>query len=131
MQRLWHKIRIELFKYLGIIAFVFYCLWNGYWLFWQKRLAPSIWSYYTGLPNPGSGGTRSLKAAFAGEYMESLLYNPFTFPFILLTVYSFYRIAANWRANKAIELPPYIGWMWIVTIALAWITKFIIGPKYW
>ncbi len=128
---MWLKIGVKLLRYLAIIAFVFYCLWNGYWLIWQRHLAPSILSYYTGLPNPGSGGTRSLKAAFAGEYMEAFLYNPFTVPFILLIAYSFCKIASNWRANKTIELPKYLGLIWIIIIALAWITKFIIGAKYW
>lgn len=63
--------------------------------------------------------------------MESLLYNPFTVPFIFLFLYSFFKIATNWKANKAIALPPYMGWLWIVTLILAWIAKFIIGSKYW
>jgi hypothetical protein len=24
-----------------------------------------------------------------------------------------------------------MGWLWIVTLILAWIAKFIIGSKYW
>ncbi len=129
-----NKVRIvflRCLRCLGILAFTFYCLWNSYWLLWRGRLAPSIWTHFTGLPNPGSGGTRSLKAAFSGKYMESLLYNPFTVPFIFLFLYSFFKIATNWKANKAIALPPYMGWLWIVTLILAWIAKFIIGPKYW
>ena len=115
---------------LGVLAFSGYFCWNVFWLS-KGQVPPSIWLSITGLPCPSTGVFRSLKAAFAGNYLDFILYNPFTIPFLGLTIFSFYSIIRSWKAKQELLLPSYLGYLWLITIVAAWLSKFIIGRQYW
>ena len=85
----------------------------------------------TGLPCPTTGGVRSLLAMLRGQWHEAFLYNPFTPVFLLLLLGSLYRVFRCLRQGKSVLLPPWLGWAWLIALALAWIAKFVIGPQYW
>ena len=126
-----HKTGLrESLKVLGILAFSGYFCWNVFW-FSKGQIPPSIWSSITGLPCPTTGVFRSLKAVFAGNYLDFILYNPFTILFLGLMVVSFYSIIRSWKANRKLLLPSYLSYVWLITIVAAWLAKFIIGRQYW
>ena len=131
MLRLRHQAGLKSsLRLIALVAFVGYCFWQAYWLI-KGRLAPSLLSYYTGLPNPGSGIMRSIEAALAGNYRESFLYNPFTAPFLALLVCSFCLLLLSWYKKRKLLLPAIVGKLWFTLLACSWLAKFIIGKKYW
>ena len=126
-----HKAGLKSYlRLIALVAFVGYCIWQAYW-FLQGRLAPSLLSYYTGLPNPGSGIMRSIEAALAGNYRDFFLYNPFTVPFLALLACSFYLLLLSWYKKRKLRLPAAVGKLWLALLACSWLAKFIIGKKYW
>jgi len=129
--RLWHETWVTaLLKCCALSAFVGYAFWNGFWLV-HGRLPLSIWTALTGLPCPSSGMTRSLHALLIGNYANCILYNPFTIPFLLLLGYSVYRLLIAWKSKSDLLLPPFLSCLWLISIAAAWILKFLIGRAYW
>lgn len=126
-----NQVRLNtLLKPLALAAFAGYCYWQICWLI-RGKLAPSIFSYYTGFPNPGSGVSRSVKALLAGEYLDFVLYNPFTIPIFAMFIFSFYRLGNGWLKNRTLTLPASLGWLWLGLLLCAWIAKFMIGKEYW
>ena len=126
-----HQVRLKSYiRLFALAAFAGYCFWQVYWLI-RGRLAPSLLTFYTSLPNPSSGVTRSIKAALAGHYQDFFLYNPFTVPFIALLAYSLCRLLVSWVKNRELQLPHTVGKLWFALLACAWLVKFILGRKYW
>ncbi|MEI8376290.1 MAG: DUF2752 domain-containing protein [Planctomycetota bacterium] len=118
------------FKLLGLGSLTGYISWNAYWLA-HGRLAPSIWAYVTGLPCPSSGMTRSVEALVDGRFADFILYNTFTIPVVLLLMYSACQLFGSWKKKRDIALPSFLGWLWLVTILGAWLSKFLVGRQYW
>lgn len=131
MRQLRKQDRLVLFlRSCGVGAFVGYMVWNGYWLA-NGRLPPSIWTSVTGLPCPTSGVTRSIKALIAGDGVGFILYNAFTVPFVAMVVHSGYRLAAAGASQKRAVLSRRLGLLWLAVLLAAWLSKFLVGPKYW
>ena len=97
----------------------------------RGKIPCSIFKSLTGLPCPTSGCWRSLRALSRGEFEKFFLYNPFTAVFLLLLLASAVCIVYCLLRKKPILLTPWLGAAWIVSLALAWITKFLLSPVYW
>lgn len=75
--------------------------------------------------------TRSLKALLRGDLVTSFLYNPFTEIFFLLLFLSAVAVVRCLVHRKPVMLPAWLASVWFVSLALAWVAKFLIGQKYW
>ena len=107
-----------------------YIAWDLFFLV-QGKVPRSIFKSLTGLPCPTSGGWRSFRALLRGDLAGSFLYNPFTAVFLLLMLASGVCIVRCLLRKKPILLPPWLAAGWFVSLALAWVAKFLIGPAYW
>jgi len=115
---------------IAAVSFVGYCMWNAFWLS-KGHLPPSIWSYFTGLPCPSSGVSRSLGALLSWDFSNFLCYNPFSVPFLALTIVSLICMMRNWRTHRRLRIPTFVGRLWLVVLVGAWVAKFIMGNEYW
>ena len=120
-------------SFLGAFAFFLYASWNVYW--WcNGQLAPSVLLKVFGVPAPTTGMTRSFIAFFNGHLMESLYWNPFTFPVIGVMIWSIYSISFQCYKGKKLSklsLSPLLINLWAVFLILAFIAKLIMGPETW
>lgn len=110
--------------------FLVYVGWNFYWLT-KLRLAPSIFQSLTGLPCPTTGGTRSLFALLRGELTESLRYNALCVPICLLFAVTLSQLLMQALRGKRLALRPWLVWIWIVILPLAWLIKLAGDSSYW
>lgn len=111
-------------------AFAFYLLWNGWWIA-KWKIPPSIFKSLTGLPCPTTGGTRSMLALCRGDWLQSLLWNPLTLVYLLLLAYSLGSLCRQLLHRERLALRPSVAWMWCASLAVGWVAKFAIGPRYW
>ena len=113
---------------LGLAGF--YVLWNLVWLH-AGSLPPSILTAMTGIPSPTTGGTRSLLAALHGDWASSVLWNPLTFVYLALAIYSGTLLGLQHLRNRRLTLPRIVAGLWVTTLVAGWIAKIAIGPRYW
>ncbi len=75
-------MRTRGFRLLCILAVALFIVWCGWNLFWLSRGQPpsALFRALTGLPAPTTGGTRAGKALLAGDWRESLRWNPLAVP---------------------------------------------------
>jgi uncharacterized protein DUF2752 len=115
---------------LGVAFAVVYLGWNVFWLV-QARIPPSLFIALTGYPCPTTGGTRAMKCLAAGDWQESLRYNPFAVPMTVLFVLTFGWLVAQLALRKRLSLPSWIVISWAVILPIAWIVKLTGDPAYW
>jgi hypothetical protein len=115
---------------LALGAFGFYLLWNGVWLAMGK-MPISILTAFTGIPCPTTGGTRSVFAALQGHWLEAFLWNPLTPGYVLLMVYPVVGLARQSIRRERLALPAVVAQLWMFALAIGWVAKLAIGPKYW
>lgn len=127
-----HQTRVikALVRPLALGAFGFYLLWNAVWLA-SGKIPISILTAFSGIPCPTTGGTRSLLAALQGHWLEAFLWNPLTPAYVLLMVYSAVKLARQSIRRERLALPSVIARLWILAVAVGWVAKLAIGPKYW
>lgn len=101
---------------LGAAAFVGYVGWNLAW-WWRGQVAPSIFSWATGLPCPTTGGTRSIRALANGDVAASIALHPFAVPLATLFVVSVCQALV--RGRLAAWMPS--AWLWV--LAFSWVSK--------
>lgn len=119
-----------LFRKLAILIFVFYVFWNLYWIS-NYSIPPSIFNYFTGLPCPTTGCTRSLNCLFNKEYKQFFLFNVCTVPYIVLIGLSFFSILSNYILFGMLKISNYLALSWWFTLSIGWFFKFLIGKNYW
>lgn len=95
------------------------------------RLPPSLLQYFTGIPCPTSGMTRSILALFQGDFRGFLLFNPMTSLYLGLSVVSGGLLASRWWHQRALLLPNALVRAWFAVLACGWVTKFALGSRYW
>jgi len=117
-------------RILSLGAFAFYLIWNARWIA-KGRVPPSILKFFTGIPCPTTGGTRSLLALLHGDWQLSLRFNPFLLVYLFLVVYSVAVLLRQLLRHERLALRPAVAWTWCVALTLGWIAKFLLGPKYW
>jgi hypothetical protein len=110
--------------------FAFYLLWNAVWL-WAGRVPDSILRAFTGIPCPTTGATRSLLALVHGEWLQALLWNPFTLLYVALLACSGGLLANQALRRKRLVLSPLLARVWMASLAAGWVMKLAMGPKYW
>ena len=114
----------------ALIAFGGYVAWNAAWLL-LGHVPPSIFAYFTGLPCPSTGMTRSIASLWRGDVRNFLLFNPFTPAYLSLISISAFILLKRALQRKHIALPNSVAWAWLITLALGWVTKFGLGSQYW
>lgn len=107
-----------------------YFVWNLFFLV-QKEVPPSIFKYFTGFPCATSGGIRSIKCLFNGEYKDFFYFNPFTCVFMGLFLISMWKLFLCFIRKQSKSLPHWLGITWLITLGCAWIVKFILPSQYW
>jgi hypothetical protein len=115
---------------IALSAFAAYLAWNASWLF-HGHVPPSILAYYSGLPCPTTGMTRSVISLWRGDIRNSLLFNPFTVVYLVLTGLSAYILLAQALRRRDVVLPKGFGWAWLIALGCGWVTKFALGHQYW
>lgn len=120
-------------RFPGIIATaaaLFYIGWNAHWLS-QWRLPPSIAKEIFGVPAPTTGMTRSVRSLMQGDWLESLLWNPMTLPFLCILMITLGLWAKAWReeGNYVMRRGLVAGWGAIFILAI--VAKVVIGPEHW
>lgn len=113
---------------LGLAGF--YVLWNAAWIH-SGNIPPSILTAMTGLPCPTTGGTRSLLAALHGEWANSVLWNPLTFVYLALAIYSGALLGWQLLRKERLVLNGFVARVWLAVLAAGWIAKLAIGQRYW
>lgn len=111
-------------------SFAAYLAWNILWLA-SGKLPPSMLLGILGIPCPTTGFTRSLASLLHGELRASLLWNPFTIPFLILLALSFHALSLAALRKKALLLPKWIATAWCAVLVMAWLSKFLLGRAYW
>lgn len=112
------------------VAAGFWLAWNGTWLL-EGRFPASILKHFTGLPVATTGFTRSLGAAFEGQWTDSLAWNPFTAAFLALFASSAWFLARARRERRPLLLPSTVARAWFAVIGAAWLVKGVQGPRWW
>jgi Protein of unknown function (DUF2752) len=118
------RLHLKILALLGLGYYLFHNLLH----LLQGHLAPSLLTTWTGLPCPTTGGTRSLLAYADGQWLEGFYWNPFSLPLLALALLSLGYLL---RLRTPHHLPPWLGSSWLVTLTLAWLTKFILGSQWW
>jgi hypothetical protein len=111
-------------------SFAAYLAWNILWLA-SGKLPPSMLLGIVGIPCPTTGFTRSLASLLHGDVRASLLWNPFTIPFLILLALSFHKLSLAALRKKEILLPKWMAAAWLITLIAAWFSKFLLGRAYW
>lgn len=117
-------------RFLSLGGFAFYVFWNGVWIA-KGRIPPSILIGIAGIPCPTTGGIRSILALCRGDWLQALLWNPFTLVYLLLFAYSLVTLLCQATKRERLALTPFVAWTWFISLALGWAAKFALGPKYW
>jgi hypothetical protein len=120
----------EISRRIGIAAFGVYVLWNVYWLS-HRTLPPSILLAACGLPAPTTGGTRAAASLLRGDFRDSLYWNAFLVPIVLLLVASGVSLSVSLMKRRRLVLPVVVARLWLVVLASAWITKLLQGRGAW
>jgi len=115
---------------IALGVFAFYLAWNGWWIA-KGKLPPSILKAIVGLPCPTTGGYRSFLALCRGEFAQSFLFNPLMLVYVFLFFYSVWVLLRQLALRKRLALSPLIAWMWGASLAVGWVAKFALGPRYW
>ena len=117
-------------KVVALIAFGGYVAWNAAWLL-CGHIPPSIFAYYTGLPCPTTGMTRSLLSLREGDWRSFFLFNPLTSVYLALTGISAVALVKRRLQGEGWVLPAFLAWSWLFALAVGWFLKVAIGKKYW
>jgi hypothetical protein len=117
-------------RIVSITAFFFYLAWNAVWIA-KGRIPPSILRAVIGLPCPTTGGYRSFLALWRGEFVQSFFFNPLMPVYVLLFLYSIAVLLRQLICRKRLALSPFMGWMWVGSLLLGWVAKFVLGRQYW
>ena len=117
-------------KPVAVVCFPGYCVWNMYFLV-SGCVPDSIFHAATGLPCPTTGGVRSIVGYLRGDWTQGFLFNPFAPLFVALFCLSVSFLARNAFRKKPVTIPNWMCRAWVASLALAWVTKFAIGPRYW
>jgi len=123
-------MRLGLGQLIGSVGIAIYGSWNVFWLT-RAEVPPGMLQYFTGLPCPTTGGTRSLLAILEGDVAESLRWNPLTLAYLALTLASIACLVGRCRRGHGLLLPRALGHVWIVTLGIGWIVKLAMGPASW
>jgi hypothetical protein len=107
-----------------------YVFWNAMWLL-QGSMAPSLFTAFTGLPCPTTGGTRAMHCLLAGDVAGSVLYNPFTLPILGLFAASLAWLLVRWARGRRAVLPTALAWSWLVLLGAAWVCKLLSPRSHW
>lgn len=122
--------RLLILRAFALGCFCFYIGWNIYWLL-HGRVPESILLGVFGIPAPSTGMTRSLIALVRGEWVDSLLWNPFTLPVGFLFTITLRVAIGNILWRKGRVLPRRIVQMWAACLGGAWLFKLVQGPAWW
>jgi hypothetical protein len=117
-------------KTFALVAFGGYVAWNATWIL-CGRIPPSIFTYFTGLPCPTTGMTRSIESLIRGDLRQFILFNPLTLIYLGLTATSAIMLAKRKIQDDQWALPSVMALIWFASLALGWLVKFAIGSKYW
>lgn len=115
---------------IGYAALGLYLAWNAWWLA-RASIPPSMLRAVCGLPAPTTGMTRSWLALVHGDFSRALLWNPLSVPIALLYLWSVAVLVRNIVGREQVMLDPRLARAWIVLLAMAWVTKFVLGPEWW
>jgi Protein of unknown function (DUF2752) len=115
---LWHA----LLRVLTAALLVVYVGWQLFWLA-QGRLPPALFLALTGLPAPTTGGTRSMRALFTGDWQAAVRYNPLALPMTLLFVASVAWLLTCGMTRGRWRLPRQFLVAWLALLAVAWVFK--------
>jgi len=107
-----------------------YLFWNAAWLCCGE-LAPSLCFGLAGLPGPTTGFTRGLVSLLRGDILESLRYNAFAVPILVLIGTSFVWLAILLMRRRRPLLPSGFYWTWLGLLLLSWFGKLLGSPDYW
>jgi TctA family transporter len=111
----------------GLAAYVG---WWGYWLA-RGQLPPAPIKAMLGLPAPSTGCTRSLMALARGDWRESLRWNPFAVPMLLMLVGSLAWVIVRALRRRRVVLPERLATAWLILLPVAWAVKLFGDPAYW
>jgi hypothetical protein len=93
-------ITSNLLRYIGLLAFLFYLIWNMFYLS-NAQLPPSILYKLTGIPAPTTGMYRSLCALAVSDINGFLMNNPVVILFIpILTLILLGLIASYYKRER-------------------------------
>jgi len=123
-------MRMRILCFVAIAGFVFYIGWNFYWLL-KGVVPPSIALKLFGFAAPTTGMTRSTAALLAGDWQASLYWNACTIPTLLLLLVTPLFLLHSAIRSKRLRIPEWLGWTWMIVLALAWMIKLLQGPAYW
>jgi hypothetical protein len=111
-------------------SFAAYMAWNIVWLV-SGKLPSSMLLAILGIPCPTTGLTRSLASLLHGDFRASLLWNPFTIPFLILLALSLHALSLAALRKKELLLPKWMAAAWYAVLVMAWLSKFLLGRAYW
>jgi hypothetical protein len=108
---------------LGAVLLGGLFIWSG------LRLPKCLWHQITGIPCPGCGSTRCVRALAAGDIGRALVMNPFTFlcfTFAMLyAVYAATVLAFRLPRLRLENIPSRIAWTARIGVAVAVLTNWV------
>src|SRR6185369_16798492 len=114
----------RIFTALGLVIMAGYLTWNGWWLA-HGQLAPSMLRWFTGIPCPTTGGTRSVLALARGDWRGSLRWNAMAIPLILLFTVTIAQLLTAALRRSRLVLPPRYLHLWLGVLGVAWVLKLV------
>lgn len=120
----------RLLRALGWTSLIVFVAWNSLAIVQGLGTAP-ILKDLTGIPCPTTGCTRATYNLLQGNVAESLRYNAMTVPILALLAVTVGTLVSQRARRGRWRLPkPYL-WVWLVTLAIAWILKLSGDRSYW
>jgi len=104
---------------IAIPSFVFYVGWNLFFL-GSGRIPPSILFHFTGIPSPTTGSLRALYALLEFSIADSLAWNPFLLPYLVLIAATIWTLASAEGAARDRRLPNSLSHAWIALLIVSW-----------
>lgn len=121
------------FRFPGIVgtgAFIFYVAWNVHWIA-NGLIPPSIVMGLWEIPAPTTGMTRSTLALAEGDWAASLLWNPWTLPFLGVITWTMAEFVWKAVTVRRLVLSRALTLVWPAVLGLAWVTKLVMGSRWW
>jgi len=120
----------RLLRAFAIALATVYLFWNAFWLA-HLQVPASLFTAFTGLSCPTTGGTRAMLALCDGRLLESLRYNALAVPIAALFLSSLGLVAAQLLRGSKVRMPRWLFLAWVGVLALAWALKLATDPRFW
>lgn len=124
------KFKHGILRTVGITTGCFYLGWNSAYLV-DGRIPKSIFTAFSGLPCPTSGGARSFQCLIEGRFTDSIFYNAMTVPILCLLCLTIAAVIVGLAKQNRLTISNKFLAAWGIVLSVSWFLKFISNPMTW